>query len=51
MGYVLPKGSSKKLTSYADQPKKRRKDAGITVKLPEPVRIPPRVEIERVPKP
>lgn len=51
MPYVLPKGTSKKLTNYAGKPKKRRGDGEISVKLPEPVRIPPRTEIERSPKP
>jgi hypothetical protein len=51
MGYVLPKGSSKKLTSYAGKPKKRRRDAEISVKLPEPVRIPPRTDTEGTSKP
>jgi hypothetical protein len=40
MGYVLPKGSSKQFSNYAGKPKKRRRDAEIPVKLPEPVRIP-----------
>jgi hypothetical protein len=51
MGYVLPRGSSKKRTNYAGKPRKRRTDSEISVKLPEPVRIPPRIEIERSPKP
>jgi hypothetical protein len=51
MGYVLPKGSSKKLTNYAGKPGKHRTDGEISVKLPEPVRIPPRTETERSPKP
>lgn len=51
MPYVLPKGSSKKLTNYAGKPKKRHTDSEISVKLPEPVRIPPRTEMERPPKP
>lgn len=51
MPYVLPKGSSKKLTNYAGKPKKRHSDSEISVKLPEPVRIPPRTEMERPPKP
>ena len=51
MPYVLPKGSSKKLTNYAGKPRKRRTDSEISVKLPEPVRIPPRTDSERSPKP
>jgi hypothetical protein len=51
MGYVLPKGSSKRLTNYTGKPKKRRIGGEISVKLPEPVRIPPRTDIERSPKP
>ena len=50
MPYVLPKGSSKKLTNYAGKLKKRHTDSEISVKLPEPVRIPPRTD-ERSPKP
>lgn len=43
MGYVLPKGSSKNQTSYqtTDGVKKRRPRKELSVKLPEPVRIPP----------
>jgi len=43
MGYVLPKGSSKYMTSYrtSDGTMKRRPRTAQSVKLPEPVRIPP----------
>jgi hypothetical protein len=51
MGYVLPKGSSKTHTAYkADGQRKRRPSAEISVKLPEPVRIPPPADAERAPK-
>jgi hypothetical protein len=51
MPYVLPKGSSKRLTNYEGKPKKLRTDGEISVKLPEPVRIPPSSPAERSPKP
>jgi hypothetical protein len=55
MPYVLPKGSSKIGTTYATKPKlnagkgKRRTPAS-AVKLPEPVKIPPRIH-PAAPKP
>ena len=52
MGYVLPKGSSKDLTSYRtiDAMKKRRPRSALSVKLPEPVRIPPPQAPEKSPQ-
>lgn len=53
MGYVLPKGTSKTQTSYQNgSPRRRRSGAGssdksLSVKLPEPVRIPPPAGAER----
>jgi hypothetical protein len=53
MGYVLPPGSSKKHSSYerTGPSKRRRTPREISVKLPEPVRIPPPSQSERSPKP
>jgi hypothetical protein len=51
MGYVLPKGSSKTHTSYkTGGPRKRRLAGEISVKLPEPVRIPPPADAEKAPR-
>ena len=52
MGYVLPKGSSKDLTAYrtTDGLKKRRPRNATSVKLPEPVRIPPPQAPEKSPQ-
>ena len=52
MGYVLPKGSSKNLTSYrtSDGTARPRPRSVPSVKLPEPVRIPPPQAPEKSPQ-